>query len=260
MLQNMALVVYFDEVGNPTVDASDPDFPLFAIAFLICDIDCYITEIVPRVNKLKFDLFGHEGVILHSRDIRKAQGDFGFLTNPAKRQPFYQAINEVMSCAYRLIGVVIRTNLPARHSHMADPYDLSLWFAMERLVPLLEAAHQQEVTIIAEQRGRREDHALRLAFQRIVMLGTADVDGTRFRRIQFTLRFLPKAMNIVGTQLADLAAYPMARYVLDPTKPNPAFEIIRRKFCRALKIFPEKQKAPEIPRAFADQESLVPKD
>jgi hypothetical protein len=39
----------------------------------------YINQIVPRVNQLKFDVFGHEGVILHSRDIRKAQGDLAFL-------------------------------------------------------------------------------------------------------------------------------------------------------------------------------------
>jgi hypothetical protein len=87
----MPLVVYFDEVGNPTLDPSDKDFPVFAIALLICDSQCYINQIVPRVNQVKFDVFGHEGVILHSRDIRKAQGDFGFLTDLARRQPFYAA-------------------------------------------------------------------------------------------------------------------------------------------------------------------------
>jgi hypothetical protein len=86
----MPLVVYFDEVGNPTLDASDKDFPVFAIALLICDSDCYVNQIVPRVNALKFKWFGHEGVILHSRDIRKAQGDFGFLTIPEKRAEFYE--------------------------------------------------------------------------------------------------------------------------------------------------------------------------
>jgi hypothetical protein len=45
-------------------------------------------------------------------------------------------------------------------------------------------------------------------------------------------------MNIAGTQMADLAAYPIARYVLDQAKPNPAFDIVRQKFCRVLKVFP----------------------
>jgi len=51
-------------------------------------------------------------------------------------------------------------------------------------------------------------------------------------------------MNIIGTQMADLAAYPIARHVLVPTKPNPAYEVIKGKFyvgpgnVRGLKVFP----------------------
>lgn len=41
----MPLVVYFDEVGNPTLNATDRDFPVFAIALFICDADYYLTEI-----------------------------------------------------------------------------------------------------------------------------------------------------------------------------------------------------------------------
>lgn len=37
-------------------------------------------------------------------------------------------------------------------------------------------------------------------------------------------------MNVVGTQLADLAAYPIARNVIDPKRPLPAFEVIRKRF------------------------------
>lgn len=136
----MPLVVYFDEVGNPTLDPSDKDFPVFAITLFVCDSQCYINQIVPRVNQLKFEVFGHEGVILHSRDIRKAQGDFGFLTDPARRQPFYSALNEVMTtCDYKLIAVAIRKDRhAAQYAYPLNPYDLSLLFAMERLVSVLE--------------------------------------------------------------------------------------------------------------------------
>jgi Protein of unknown function (DUF3800) len=236
----MPLVVYFDEVGNATLNASDKDFPVFAIALLICDATCYIQKIVPAVYQLKFEVFGHEGVILHSRDIRKAQGDFAFLTDPAKRHHFYDALNNVMTtCDYKLIAVAIRKDRhAATYKYPTDPYDLSLLFAMERLVSVLEGVRQTEVTIIAERRGEREDRELNNAFQRIVTLGSDYVDGSRFRRINFTLRFLPKSMNVVGTQMADLAAYPIARYVLDKDKPNPAYDIVSRKLCRVLKIFP----------------------
>jgi hypothetical protein len=91
----VSLVVYFDEVGNPTLDASDKDFPVFAIALFICQEQHYIDVITPRVNRFKFQWFGHEGVILHSRDIRKAQGDFGILTDQVTRQAFIEDLNDV---------------------------------------------------------------------------------------------------------------------------------------------------------------------
>lgn len=51
-------------------------------------------------------------------------------------------------------------------------------------------------------------------------------------------------MNIVGTQVADLAGYPIARYALDPKYQGPLLKVIRKKFYNGpgwvygLKIFP----------------------
>ncbi len=236
----MPLVVYFDEVGNPTLDATDRDFPVFALAFFVCDSACYLNEVIPRVQRLKFDWWGHEGVILHSRDIRKQIGDFAFLADPQVRPAFYGALNDVMTaCDYSLLGVAIRKDLHiAQYRYPADPYDLALLFAMERLVSVLEDHRQREVTIIGERRGEKEDRQLAVAFQRIVTRGSGFVDVARFQRIRFTLRFLPKSMNIIGTQMADLCAYPLARRALHPDKPNPAYDVIAPKLRRRFKVFP----------------------
>jgi hypothetical protein len=145
------------------------------------------------------------------------------------------------SCEYKLIAVAIRKDkLVARYVYPADPYDLALLFAMERLLSVLEAADQREVTIIAEKRGKKEDRDLHVAFQRIVTRGSGYINAQRFNAINFTLKFLPKAANVIGTQLADLAAYPIARRVrvLDLEKPNPAYDIVRKHLCRQRKIFP----------------------
>lgn len=55
------------------------------------------------VNRLKFDYFGHECVIIHSRDICKTQKDFGFLTDALKRKEFYGRINEISWRIWRRI-------------------------------------------------------------------------------------------------------------------------------------------------------------
>lgn len=243
----MPVVAYLDETGDHSLELVDRDFPIFVLVMLICDVDKYTCQIVPAFYQLKIDLFGHEGIIFHSRDIRKAQGDFGFLTNPVQRQAFYDRLNALMaSCDYTLIVTAIRKQ---RHKDLygqkaRNPYDLALKFALERLLPLLEGLGQTGLQLTAEARGKREDDELRLSFLEVVNYGTEYIPSERFRRIRFSLKFVPKARNIIGTQMADLAGYPIARHVLNPGKPNPAYEVIRGKFyqgpgwVRGLKVFP----------------------
>ena len=243
----MPLIVYLDETGDHSLELLDEDFPIFALVMLICDSEAYSQQIIPAFCRLKFRYFGHEAVIIHSRDIRKAQGDFGFLTDAAIRSEFCEQLNLIMGASdCRLIASVIRKQVhKERYGVWAEnPYDLALKFALERLLPLLEEVGQREVRLIAEARGKREDNELRLTFLRTVNDGTEYVSAERFRRIQFRLDFKPKALNIIGTQMADLAAYPIARHVLVPSKPNPAYEVIKGKFyvgpgnVRGLKVFP----------------------
>ena len=105
----MTLVVYLDETGDHSMELIDNDFPVFGVVMLLCDVDVYVHQIIPAVNQLKFDFFGHEGVVLHSREIRRAQGEFGFLTEPTIRPPFYERINRIMSdFDYQLIASFIR--------------------------------------------------------------------------------------------------------------------------------------------------------
>jgi len=243
----MAFFVYLDETGNPSLELQDEQFPIFAVVLLVCDEAEYVQNIVPAIYRLKIKYFGHEAVVLHSRDIRKAQGNFGFLTNVTKRQEFMSDLSRVMSeLDYKWIASVIKKQPHKEKYGIAaeNPYDLALRFSLERLLPLLEDANQNQVTVIAEARGKQEDKELQVSFWVMVNAGTEYIAAHRFKNIQFALQFVPKAMNVVGNQMADLVAYPIARHVLDPTKPNPAYEVIRTKkyqgrgLVQGLKIFP----------------------
>ena len=113
----------------------------------ICDQDIYSQNIVPAVNKLKIDYFGHDAVILHSRDIRKAQKEFGFLTNPQVRAEFIERLNKIMAdSVYTLIASATKKQ---EHKdkygvNAENPYDLALMFSLERLLPLLEDKAQKK--------------------------------------------------------------------------------------------------------------------
>ena len=238
----MPKIIYLDETGDHSLEKHDDNFPLFVLTMVVCDIDTYTNEIMPMVCRLKFDYFGHEGVIIHSREIRKAQKDFNFLQNPNLRQPFYERINEIIiKSNFDLIASVIKKQAHKQKygNNAANPYDLALTFSMERLLKLLENENENSVFIIAEARGKKEDAELEQSFLRIISYGTDYCLADRFKRVNFQLRFIPKQMNIVGTQLADLAGYPIARHILNPIKENLAYEIVRKKFYQdRLKNFP----------------------
>lgn len=243
----MAYIVYLDETGDHSLELIDRDFPVFALAMFICESTYYNQKVLPTVAQLKTDYFGHDGIILHSRDIRKAQKDFGFLTNPEKRSEFLLRINSMMKdFEYFLIVSVIKKQAHKdRYGvNAGNPYNLAMAFCLERLLPFLEDVHQEEVYLIAESRGKKEDDDLKLSFFQVISQGTQYNSADRFKKIDFKLQFVPKTMNIAGTQLADLAAYPIARHVLQPNMANPAYDIVANKFYRGkglvkgLKVFP----------------------
>ena len=98
--------------------------------------------------------------------------------------------------------------------------------------------------IIIERRGKKEDKKLEEHFQRLLARGTGYVLPQRLKEYQLKITFKSKKENINGLQLADLIAYPIARYVIEPNRANPAFEQIESKIYTknrrryGLKIFP----------------------
>jgi Protein of unknown function (DUF3800) len=229
----MPLIAYLDETGDHTLESVDKDFPVFALVMFVCDADYYCMEIVPAVTQLKMDYFGHDCVILHSCDIRKQEKAFIVLRRSQDyRDGFYERINEIMSDhEYRLVPVVIKKQAHReKHGSLAEnPYQLALKHAMYGLAVLLSQENQSEVTIVAEARGKNEDQDLRACFNDIVHLGAEGISASELSQITFNLVFAKKSANIVGTQLADLAAYPIARFVIDPGKKNRPFETIKEK-------------------------------
>jgi hypothetical protein len=240
----MPLMVFLDEAGDHSLDPVDKDFPVFVLVFLLCERSDYTDVIVPAFTRFKIEQFGHDGAILHSRDIRKAIGDFSFLQVPERRETFYSDLNHLMRDApFSLIAIAIRKNLHKQRygGSSRNPYNLALEFGMERLKAYLDELDQREVTLLAEARGKNEDDALRLAFFQLLKHGSF---YQKFKDVEFDLKFVAKKANVLGHQLADLCAYPIARRVIDPKKSNPAFDIVRPKFLQrpawrhGFKIFP----------------------
>ena len=78
-------VVYVDESGDHSLASIDSDYPVFVLALCVFHKRHYSEKIIPAVEKLKFNYFGHDSVVLHENEIRKQKGAFSFLIDPAKR-------------------------------------------------------------------------------------------------------------------------------------------------------------------------------
>lgn len=205
--------------------------------------DEYASVIVPSVQKLKFDFVGHDQIILHERDIRRQKGAFAFLqVDPLQRAAFLAAIDAIVTAApIKVFAAVIhKAELAAKYSKPWSPYELALYFLMERLLPLLEWQGQagKTVHVVFECRGKKEDDELELAFRRIAAnqanWGWKNPD---FTRIKWEPLFVDKKSNSSGLQLADLFARPIGLHRLKPLQTNHAYSILTSKIT-AQKWFP----------------------
>jgi hypothetical protein len=245
-------IVYVDESGDHALDNGNSSFPVFVLAFCIFPVADYVDKIVPTMQRLKFDHFGHDMVVLHEREIRKALGPFSILQNEAVRVSFLTRINElVRDGRFGVIACVIdKPRFAERRGPAENPYHVALRYGLERVFLQLQQRGQRgrETHVVFESRGSKEDAQLRAEYENIVT--TTRLDG-----LGETLRFrcAPKSVNSSGLQLADMVARPIGVKVMRPDQENRAWDLIVAKMPRSksgelrgygLKVYPESERPP----------------
>ena len=224
-------VMYVDESGDHGLASIDPQYPLFVLSFCIFDKEVYTADVVPRFQRFKFRHFGHDLVILHGHEIRKAKGDFKVLFDQERRHAFVTDLTAAIEqSTFTIVAAVIdKRRLLQVYRQPVSPYDLALTFCMERAFGFLRDMGQRENTahVIVESRGRREDDELELVFRRVVQ------GANRWGALPFELVFARKSSNSTGLQIADLVSHPIGRSVLEPRQPNRAYAAIEPKLRRS---------------------------
>ena len=220
-------IVYVDESGDHSLESIDVNYPVFVLAFCIFNKQEYIKQVSPAIKQFKFDQFGHDMVLLHESDIRKARNEFVILINEKRRHAFMGAISQLTSeSPFTVVSVVIRKEqLKSHYADPSNPYHLALVYGLERIYSFLRERQQTQkrTHIIFECRGKKEDKDLELEFRRVC-------DGAnQWGALPFDIILADKKSNSCGLQLADLIARPIGRYVLDPQQENRAYSIIENK-------------------------------
>lgn len=236
-------IVFADESGDHGLVSIDPEYPVFALVFCVLRKTDYTNIVTPALQTLKFEIWGHDAVVLHEHEIRKSKGSFSILlTDKNLRERFYASVNALIEAAPMKIfaSVIDKKKLRDKYAKPWNPYQIALLFCMEQLHSMLVREGQQGKTVhvVFESRGKKEDGELELEFRRIAgndgQWGYRKID---FGQFDFQPVFMSKATNASGLQLADLTARPIALSLLRPMQANRAYAIIQPKL-GGIKCFP----------------------
>lgn len=222
-------IAFFDECGDHSLEKIDQDFPIFVLSTIVVKRTSYIEKIIPALTKLKLKFWNHEGVNLHSRDIRRALRDFSFMQVPQMRNAMLDELESMMKDLPFALFLAIIDKEKHKKQHGSDtvnPYDLALGYTLKNLEIFLKENNENTLPIIAESRGNNEDDQLRTSLCKLMSELEIPKITRQPQSSNFPITFRKKNDNIAGIQLADLCAYPAARKFLNPDKENRAFDII----------------------------------
>jgi len=222
-------VVYVDESGDHSLASIDRDYPVFVLALCVFHKRHYAEKIIPAVEKLKFNYFGHDSVVLHEHEIRKQKGDFVFLSHLPTRKQFMVELSAIMDASNFVLIACVVDKHSLRRSEGADsnPYHLALGQCLEALRDFLAEKSQEQFKthMVVECRGKKEDAELELEFRRF-----CDGENPGNHLLPFDIVFADKKTNLAGLQLADLVARPIGLSYVRPGQANLAFEALKPKF------------------------------
>ncbi|EME9750206.1 DUF3800 domain-containing protein [Pseudomonas aeruginosa] len=236
-MANSDWLVFVDESGDHSLDSIDQAYPVFALTFCLIHKDEYLDRLVPRIKRLKCNLFGHDKVVFHEAEIVRRKGVFRFMGQVEREQLLEQLTLIIQEMNFHIYAMVIdKVRHKARYVQPEHPYHLAMKFGLERIYRHLNDLGQAETTtyFIFEARGYKEDAELELAFRRV-----CDGENWVGQTFPFQIVIADKKTNCEGLQLADLTARPIGLSHLRPDQPNRAYDVLRQKIGRyGRKVFP----------------------
>ena len=224
--------LFLDESGTASLKNVDPEFPVLALTGLLISAADY-QILIDRINSLKQKYFPGKTVVLHRRDMRKYENGFEIFFDDNVKRKFYNDLNTILAESnYELISAVIdKARYIATFGKLVgDPYQIALTSILERTLLRVEALPQVLVHIYIESRGKKEDKIVMERYNTLLHRGSQDAAPERFlAHFDDNIALRKKSDLEIGIEIADLCAYPIARYVLNNDQANPAFDVIRPK-------------------------------
>lgn len=243
----MKYYLFIDESGDHGLKTIDSSFPVFLLCgVLISEEEFSLINLT--VNNTKLEYWNNPNVILHSRDIRKCNNEFKILFDLKVKEQFYNDINRILTSSnYKIIcSAIDKISFIKKYGKLEDDvYEIALSFILERTIFCLDEIKDcDNLEIIIEKRGKKEDAKLANHLNKLSQVGTFYIDAERMKKYSIKNYFLDKRQNNNGLQISDLLAYPIAKKIIFPEGVNISYELIKDKFYSkngkqyGLKVFP----------------------
>lgn len=216
----MVCRLFIDEVGNADLrgSATDDNIRYLSLTGIITKQTFHDRHFQPLVDDLKARHFGHSAaipVILHRREIMRAEKQFASLKDASKRAAFDSELIQLLELLpYIAITVTIdkREHLNRYAVWHFDPYHYCLRCLIERYVLWLRR-HSLTGDVAVEPRFKKEDKRVKASFALIYNNGTEHIPA-RIMQCHLTsreIKFFPKTQNVAGMQICDMLAHPSYR-------------------------------------------------
>lgn len=225
--------MFVDESGDHGLVNINQDFPVFVLCRVLISSES-LPILETAIKELKSQIWGNKKVILHSRDIRKCDKEFQVLFDIELKQHFFDGLNKIIRDMDYLIlaSAINKEKHIKKYGKLAgNVYEIGLSFIIERAIFALDDISETttELKVIIEKRGKKEDNQLRDYFNKLLQRGTYYITPARIKKHCIELDFRDKKEDFVGLQVADLLAYPIARFIMDKERANPTFEVFKEK-------------------------------
>ena len=190
------------------LDETKPNFknPYFCLAGFCINRSDYENVLIPKINKIKKEIFDDTSVIFHYSDIKRNKGAFTVLKDDGMRNKFWQSIkNTLNDITFSVFGVYYEkeamtevfgngatTQYDIAFRHLLDNY---MHFCIEN------KAHGH---ICIESRTFKENMLLQEIFYNYLTHGSSYYQSEVIKKYLTSIGFLIKGDNCIGLQIADI--------------------------------------------------------
>ena len=224
MVQPSEYIVFVDESGTPVTHKPDLGFPIFSLQFVLVRKDVYAHQIVPELIAFKLKHHGSDSTILHGKNIDAKDGEFRMLQDSAVFREYVSDLDKIIAKAQMQLfsAYFLHHEVAALSSLTVHPYAYFMHVLLNEIEAKIAKEGVKTVCRVVVESRKQSDAEMRAAYESYKVAFRSD-------RVEFELEFAEKSKNVLGLQVADLVAKPIARYCLDSTKPGQEWPTVSTK-------------------------------